>query len=149
MKKNEDFKNYYNIGNRLGQGKFGEVYEATTKDSNEKRAIKILDKKKVKNAFKNTYFKEPEEEEMKPYINCFLNEVRNMKLALGENEENENAVKLYEYFDNENEFAIVMERCDSTLLSYLDKIKDEEKHNIINQLNKTIKKMVDNQLILI
>ena len=149
MKKNEDFKNYYNIGNRLGQGKFGEVYEATTKDSNEKRAIKILDKKKVKNAFKNTYFKEPEEEEMKPYINCFLNEVRNMKLALGENEENENAVKLYEYFDNENEFAIVMERCDSTLLSYLDKIKDEEKHNIINQLNKTIKKMVDNQLIYI
>ena len=149
MEKNEDFRKYYNIGNKLGQGKFGEVYEATSKDLNEKRAIKILDKKKVKNAYKNNFFIEPEEEEMKPYINCFLNEVRNMKLALGENGENENAVKLYEYFDNENEFAIVMERCDTTLLSYLKNIKDGEKQSIINQLNKTIKRMVDNQLVYI
>ena len=144
MRKNDDYKLYYNIGERIGQGKFGEVYEATVKESNEKRAIKILDKEKVRNAYKNKYFEEPGEEEMAPYINCFYNEVKNMKMALGENQENENAVKIYEYFDNENEFAIVMEYCDTNLLNYLNNIKEEEKLSILHQLNKTIKIMIEN-----
>ena len=143
MRKHEDYKLYYNIGERLGQGKFGEVYEATAKDSNEKRAIKILNKEKVRNAYKNKYFEEPGEEEMAPYIKCFYNEVKNMEIALGENQDNENAVKMYEYFDNENEFAIVMECCDTNLLNYLNNIKEEEKLTILNQLNKTIKIMVE------
>ena len=149
MRKNEDYKIYYKLEKKLGKGKFGEVFEAIKKDTNEKRAIKILSKNKIRNAYKNQFFKEPNEEEMKPYIECFLNEIRNMKLALGENEENQNAVKFYEYFDNKNEFVIVMEKCDNSLLKYLDKIKEEEKHRIINQLNKTIKIMVENKLIYI
>lgn len=144
MRKHENYKLYYNIVKRLGQGKFGEVYEANLKDSNEKRAIKILNKEKVRNAYINKYFEEPGEKEMLPYIKCFYNEVKNMEIALGENRDNENAVKIFEYFDNEKEFAIVMECCDTNLLNYLNNIKEEEKLSILNQINKTIKIMVEN-----
>ena len=149
MKKNIDWRENYNAGQILGKGKFGEVYEAITKDSSEKRAIKVLDKQKVRKAFSNKYSQEPTEEDLKPYIECFKNEVRNMELALGKNKDNENAVKLYEYYDNEKEFAIVMECCDTNLLKYINNIKDEEKFNILSKLNKTIKIMVDAEQVFI
>ena len=145
--KNKDCREFYNIIKKLGEGNFGIVYEAIKKDSNEKRAIKIIEKDIIRNAFKNTYFKEPTEEDMKPYINCCYNEIRNMQKAEGENGTNENAVKFYECFNNKNEFAIVMELCDDNLLNFLHKIKEEEKYDIINQLNKTIKILVESQLL--
>jgi len=60
---------------------------------------------------------------MEPYINCFLNEIKNMKLAEGENKDNENTVKFFEYFDNDKEFVIIMELCDDNLLNYISKKK--------------------------
>ena len=149
MEKYKNFRDYYNLGKSLGRGKFGQVYEATTKDQNEKRAIKILDKKTIKKDYKEIYFKDPTDEEMEPYIKCFDNEVRNMKLAMGKDGDNPNAVKFYDCFEDENEYAIVMELCDTTLLNYLDKIKEEENYKIISQLNKTVKIMVDTELVYI
>ena len=146
MKKFQNFRDYYNLGKKLGQGKFGEVYEATKKDSNDKRAIKILDKTIIRKDFKEMNFKEPTDEDMEPYIKCFDNEVKNMELAMGKNKDNENAVKLFDCFEDENEYAIVMELCDTNLLNYLNKIKEDEKIKIINQLNKTIKIMLGEEL---
>ena len=140
---------YYEVGNKLGKGKFGEVYEATTKNSKEKRAVKVLNKQKVRDAYFKKYNEEPTEEQMMPYIQCFINEVKNMELALGKNKDNENAVKLYEYYDNENEFAIVMECCDTNLLKYISKVKEEEKFHILTQLNKTLKIMAETEQVFI
>ena len=145
MKKYKNFRDYYNLGKKLGKGKFGQVYEATTKNNSEKRAIKILDKATIRKDFKEMYFQEPSDEDMEPYIKCFDNEVKNMQIAMGNCGDNENAVKFFECFEDENEYAIVMELCDTTLLSYLNKIKNEEKYKIINQLNKTTKIMVDRE----
>jgi serine/threonine protein kinase len=91
------------------------------------------------------YFQEPSDEDMEPYIKCFDNEVKNMQIAMGNDGDNENAVKFFECFEDENEYAIVMELCDTTLLSYLNEIRNEEKFKIINQLNKTTKIMVDRE----
>ena len=149
MKKNIDWRNDYEVGNKLGKGKFGEVYEATTKNSKEKRAVKVLNKQKVRDAYFKINNEEPTEEQMMPYIQCFINEVKNMELALGKNKDNENAVKLYEYYDNENEFAIVMECCDTNLLKYISKVKEEEKFHILTQLNKTLKIMTETEQVFI
>ena len=149
MKKNIDWRKDYEVGNKLGNGKFGEVYEATTKNSKEKRAVKVLNKQKVRDAYFKINNEEPTEEQMMPYIQCFINEVKNMELALGKNKDNENAVKLYEYYDNENEFAIVMECCDTNLLKYISKVKEEEKFHILTQLNKTLKIMTETEQVFI
>ena len=146
MKKQNNFRDYYNLGKRLGQGKFGQVYEAKTKNTNAKRAIKILDKASIKKDFKVKFFQEPSDEDMEPYIKCFDNEVKNMQIAMGSNGDNENAVKFFECFEDDNEYAIVMELCDTTLLDHLNEIKNEEKYKIINQLNKTTKIMVDREV---
>ena len=47
-----------------------------------------------------------------------------MKLVQGKNKENINALKFYEYFENENEFFLVMELCDDNLFQLLTKKKE-------------------------
>ena len=151
MKKNKDVRNYYVLGQSLGESNFGIVYTAEKKESNEKRAIKIIDKNMIRNAYKNTRFIEPDDGEMKNYINCFFNEIRKMETSEGKNKDNENTVKFDECFENENELAIVMELCDDNMLNYLSKKKSklafQEINEIIKQLNKTFRIMADNNMI--
>ena len=151
MKKNKDVRNDYVLEKKLGESIFGIVYSAENKNSKEKRAIKIIDKNIIRNSYRNTRFIEPDDEEMKNYINSFFNEIKNMEISEGKNKENENTVKFYECFENENELAIVMELCDDNMLNYLSKNKNklslEEIYEIINQLNKTFKIMADNKII--
>ena len=45
-KEEEDFRNYYDIIKKIGEGGFGIVYEAKIKNTEELRAIKVIDKKK-------------------------------------------------------------------------------------------------------
>ena len=42
-----------------------------------------------------------------------------MKLLEGKDKKNENAVKIYEYFNNKDDFTIHMELCDCNLLNFL------------------------------
>ena len=147
MEDSKDYIDNYEIIRKIREGNFGTIYEAKHKKSNEKRAIKVIDKQIIKKAFKNTFFKEPNSEEMKPYIDCLLNEIKNMQIAEGEDKDNENTVKFFESFDNDKEFAIIMELCDDNLLNYISKQKDnfnlDEKIDIINQINKTLQKIVE------
>ena len=68
---------------------------------------------------------------------------------------NENSVKCYEYFNNKDNFIIIMELCDTNLSTVLTKrveengkgFNSEEILEILNQLNKAFKVMKENKII--
>ena len=143
-----EFNRKYIKGDNIGNGEFSSIFKAILKNNpNEKRALKMIEKSKIKYAYKQKNLFEPDEETMKAYINCFLNEIKNNKIAEGENQDNKNAVKYYEYFNTEELFIIVMELCDDDILNYLSKnpkdLNKEKKYEIINQINNTLKIMVE------
>ena len=150
MRANKNFRDYYEIEQNLEEG-FSSVFKAKLKNTNEKRAIKVFNKDIIRNVFKNEYFREPTPEEIKPYIDCFFNQIDNMKITEGENNDNENTVKFYEYFETEKEFVIVMELCDENLLTFLAKGKKilsvNEVLKIIKDLNNTFKFMSKKKII--
>ena len=145
------YHNIYEIANKIGETRFATIYRAKVKGSGELRAIKIFDKSKVRKEFKRKNFREATEEDIKPYIISFINEINHMKMVEGQNNENINTVKFYEYYDNENEFVIVMELCDDNLLSLVShrnqKFNIEEIYNILCQLNNSFNIMAKNQLV--
>ena len=67
-------------------------------------------------------FKEPSEEDIKPYIESLYKEIENMQIVEGNNKENKYTVKFYEYFETEIEFDIVMELCDN-IFNFYKKVK--------------------------
>ena len=70
--------------------------------------------------------------------------------------DNNNSVKCYEYFNNEDYLVIIMELCDNNLLQFLkEKISEngkgfnsEEIFDIMEQLNNTFKIMKENEIII-
>ena len=74
-----------------------------------------------------------------------------MQIIGGKNRENKNTVKFYEYYENKEEFTIVMELCDANLLNVLSNrtevFKPEEIFNILCQLNNSFVIMVNNKLV--
>ena len=149
-RENQDPQKYYEKFKKIDEG-FGIVYSAQKAGSNEMRAIKIINKKLITDPLRNAMLKEPTPEEIQPYINCFHNEIKNMKICEGENAINENSVKFYEYFDTKNEFAIVMEKCDENIFKLLTQrregFKPEEIKEILKQLNNTFRIMEENKII--
>ena len=79
-------------------------------------------------------------------IQKFNKEIKNMEIC-----QCENSVKIYDFFDTEKEFIIVMELCDKNLLDILiEKEKGfnaEEIKNILLQLNNAFKLMKKNKII--
>ena len=149
-KKCRDFYDYNEDDDYIGEGGFGAVYKARKKGTNDEeglRALKIIKKKKIKQSFLDKYRKEPTEEDLKGYYDDIYKEINLMKLMEGNNKENKNTVKFYEYFENKNEFIIVMEYCDGNLQDLLSKKKKfnpNEIYEILIQLNNSFKIM--NQL---
>ena len=153
QKKNEkeDFRYYYEIIQKIGEAGYAVVYKVKEKKSNEIKAIKVFDKRRIKLYLRRKNLREPTDEDMKPYIKSFFNEKNHMEIVEGKNKENNNTVKFYEYFHNKDEFAIVMELCDDNLLSPFAKrnasFNPEEIYDILNQLNNSFKIMSQNQLV--
>ena len=149
-RENQDFRKFYELGKRIGEG-FGVIYEGKEKETNEKRAIKVIDKKLIIDSLRKPNFEEPNPELIKPYFNCFYNEIKNMKICEGENGNNKNSVKFYEYFDTKDEFVIVMELCDENMLKFIARrkigISLEGIKEVLSQLNKTFKIMHENKII--
>ena len=93
-----------------------------------------------------------EDEEI--FMKNITNEIKNMIIC---SYENDNSVKIYEYFHYKdkdeliNKFVIVMELCDNSLQKILDNKKGgfsiKEIYNIMNQLNNTFKIMNKNKII--
>ena len=152
-RKEEDFRKYYEIiGKPIGKGGFGTVYKAKEIERNEDRAIKVIDKNEIRTQFYKFNLYDMTEEDMKPYIDSFKNEIKLMEIMEGKNKENINTVKYYEYFNTENEFAIVMELCDNNLTQLFEKTKKDEGlnideiYNILTQLNNSFKIMNENKI---
>ena len=57
MRESNDCRDYYDIGKKISDGFFGTVYEAKEKNTNEKRAIKIIEKNLIKKNIKINFLK--------------------------------------------------------------------------------------------
>ena len=149
--KKKNYKEYYKDLNVIGYGGFGIVYKGKTKDKDEIRAIKEIDLKKIKENLISIYGLDIEEH-LESSINGLKTEFENMKKC---SLNNENSVKCYEYFNNEDYFTIIMELCDTNLsqvltdriLKYKKGFNSEEILEILKQLNKTFKLMKENKII--
>ena len=114
-----DYKNFYTIKTIIRRGSFGYVYKAIKNENNEERAIKIISKVNY-----DTYVSSDKETSYTTFIKNIKNEIDNMTIAQGKNKDNQNTVKLYEYFDMSDKLVIVMELCDCDLDSYIQKKKE-------------------------
>jgi len=148
----QSFEEYYEIIKVIGMGGYGCVYKGRDKKTKELRAIKVMDKEKIEENLSSQYETEEIKEQLKLCIDGFKEEFEIMKIC---SNNNNNSVKCYEYFNNENNFAIIMELCDQNLLQLLNKrLKEKEKgfnieeiHDIMMQLNNTFKIMKENNII--
>ena len=147
FKENEDAEGKSDY---LGEGGFATVYKAIKKDTKEKRALKIIKKRKIIQILKELNKKEPTEDDINNFYKDIHKEIEFMKSMKGKNDENKNTVKFYEYCHNSFEFVIVMELCDESLNDFLIRRKhfdSNEIYKMLTQLNKSFKRM--NQLHLV
>ena len=137
MKNKKNIKDCYEILKEIGKGSFYIVYESKEIGTDIKKAIKI--RKKDDNLF-DAYYD----------FDLDFNQVYIMKLMSGKRNENINTVKLYEYFDTKDEFAIITELCDCSLLQLIKQKKSleiDEIYSILLQLNNSFKIMSDYKII--
>ena len=109
--------------------------------NNEFVAIKKIYKDKIKEEMKFALCKdEITEEDFKPEIAKFNKELENMQKC-----QCEYSVHIYDYYDKEKEFTIIMELCDETLFHLLCRKKNgfnsKEIQEILLQLNEVFKRM--------
>ena len=150
MTENKEFKEKYELGKRRGGGGFGTIFEVKLKngDKEVKRAAKIVDKDNVIDKFmmENKY-KEPTEEQKNALFEEVRKEVEIMKIIEGKY--NNNTVKFYEKFENENELIIIMELCDTDLLKLNAKkntFNDEDILDFLTQLNNSFIILHENKI---
>ena len=145
MRESNNFRDYYDIIKKISEGSFSSIYEAKDKITNERRAIKLFTRNKEVETIMSDINEVNQEQ------NQYMNIIKYMKILEGKNKENNNTLKLYEYFYSEKEFAIVMEIFDSNLEQFLKSRKEpfssEEIYNILNQLNNSFKIMSENRIV--
>ncbi|CAG9333526.1 unnamed protein product [Blepharisma stoltei] len=88
---NQAFSNVYQSGRTLGKGAFGEVRFCTHKKTSARRAVKIFKK--------SDFFEEN-------YMQRLLGEIEILKFL-----DHPNIIRAYEFFEDSEEFYIVMEHC--------------------------------------
>ena len=144
-----DYNYFYKEFIKIGEGGFGDIYKCKNKDTGEERAIKIINKNILQNSYEYIYGKTSEINDN--MIKDLKEEIKIMKIIEGKNKDNKNTVKFYEYFNMENEFAIVMELCEMNLKEYLEKknksFNSQEIYELLIQLNNTFKIMKENKII--
>ena len=118
------YEEFYEKLELIGAGGYGWVYKGRDKKSNELRAIKIMNIELIEKNLSSQYKTEEIKDHLKLCIEGFIKEFENMKIC---SNNNDNSVKCYEYFNNENNFVIIMELCDMNLLQMLMKRMKEKK----------------------
>ena len=137
-----DYKNKYadiKIIDTIKENIYSNVYKAEY-EGNEV-AVKKIKKDQLKEDLKESLcIDEINEDVFREQIIKFNRELENMKMC-----HCENSVEIYDYFDEEKEFVIVMELCDNNLFKELAKTKNgfsaKEIKEILLQLNNAFKKM--------
>ena len=151
MRHKEDYNKYYKIEEELGRGGFGVIYNALNRQNNQEKALKIMEKNSVIEYLKSQGIIKPTKKDIDKYFNSFIKEAKNMEILQGENKENKNAVFIEEFFHTENEFVIVMEKCDNNLFKHLASKKEpfnsDEIYEILKQLNNSFEIMVKNKIL--
>jgi len=138
MKNNKRIRDCYEILKEICEGSFYKVYESKEIGTDIKKAIRIREKND------GNQFDEYDD------LDFYFNQVYIMKLMNGKGNENINTVKLYEYFDIKDEFAIITELCDCSLLKLIEQRKSleiDEIYSILLQLNNSFKIMSDYKII--
>ena len=122
----DDFRNYYEIIEEIRTKKFEVIYKAKEKKSGELRTIKLLEKSKIikclNESYKNSLSDEEKKSFIEPDIEGWLEGINNMKI-LENNNMDKYLVKIYDYFDTEEELAIVMELYDEDWSMFISKRK--------------------------
>ena len=146
VKKNIDkdnknnFRNYYEILEEIRRKEFEIIYKAKEKKSGELRAIKLLEKPKIMESLIKYYNSQKKEDITEPNIEGWHDEINNMKIL---DNSNEYLVKIYDYFDTNEELAIIMELCDENLDELLRRrkngFKPKELKKIFSKLNNVFK----------
>ena len=148
----QDYKIYYEILEIIGRRGYATVFKGKEKETNELRAIKVIDLKPLREKLLFNYKPEEIEEQLKSFINEFIKEFEMMEIC---SNNNNNSVKCYEYFNNDNNFIIIMELCDKNLSQLLMEKKEEYKRGfnpeeileIMSQLNNTFNIMKEYNII--
>jgi serine/threonine protein kinase len=109
-------------------------------------AVKKIKKERIKEDIKEDLCTTiVTKEDFKPHVDNFNKELLYMQLC-----HCENTVEIYDYYDTEKEFVIIMELCDDTLLNELAKTQNgfstEKIKEIFIQLNNAFKIMHKNKI---
>ena len=134
----------YEIIEDIKKNVYTSVHKARIKNKNypvDMVAIKLIHKDILKEEIKlNLMVDKITEEDFIPQIVKFNKEIKNMEKC-----QCENSVEIYDYFDTEKDFVIIMELCDDTLIHELAKTNSgfnvEEIKDILLQLNNVFKRM--------
>jgi len=148
----ENYEEYYEVIEVIGIGGYGCVYKGREKKTKELRAIKVISLEQIKDNLISEYLSNEIEEPLKLCINGFIEVFNIMKIC---SNNNNNSVKCFEYFNNKDNFVIIMELCDQNLSQLLyQRLRNENKgfnieeiYEIMNQLNNTFKIMRENNII--
>ena len=151
FRKRENCTKFYRLIKEIGNTKFATIHKAQNKKTLEFRAIKIYHKDQIRAYIKARINREPTDEDMKPYNDSLYREMELMKIAQGKNNENNNTIKVFEYFDNDKEFSLVMELCDNNLLNIFAELKNQFSSKsileLLNQLNNTFQIMFEQNIV--
>ena len=100
---NVDVKNHYEILKKLGEGSYGKTYKVKNKNSSDIRAMKQMEKIKI------------------PDMNVFKNEINIMSIL-----DHPNIIKLYEVFEDDKFFYLIIEYCDGGELLHRIRERNEK-----------------------
>ena len=131
----------FDIKETIKDNIYTSVYKAQLKPNKEIVAVKKIFKDRLKEEMKINLMKEEiTDEDFKPEIIKFNKEIENMQNCMCQS-----SVEIYDFFDTQKEFIIVMEYCDGTLLKELCKknpgFSSNEIKEILMQLNIVFKKL--------
>ena len=128
---------------------FTSIYKAKVinYETQELVAVKKIFKDKIKKEMKYKMRKSfISDEDFKSEIKKFNKEIKNMEII-----KCENSVKIYDYYDTEKEFIIIMELCDENLFDVLIRKEKgfsvEEIRSILLQLNNAFKLMKEYKIL--
>ena len=146
--KKQDYKYFYRDEGILSDDGYYKIHEASKKNTTEKFAIKIFDFNNIISEYKTDEYEEPKQRDMEAFVRGLIEQSRIISTL---SRDNINVVQIYECFLTKDEFAIVMELCD-TDMNALFSINPvayslDQVYKILIQLNNTFRIMANNNII--
>jgi len=133
---------YFTDKKKIGEADYYKIYKVQSKSTGEDQAIKVINLKLIKTKIEINELVPCTEEKLKIYIDDFINETKNMEICKGPNKDNINTVLYIDYFQTKDEFCIVEELCDTSLMQLVldgKKFQVQEIYQVLSQLNNTFK----------